>query len=93
MLKVARPRYRDLSLKVNLLRRTVGTTDRVRRDIEKHLRKYLHPLVGGRSERGWELGRAVLKTDLVHVVEEVQGVHGVDSLQILDEEQGVHVGT
>ena len=91
MLHVTRPRYRDFSLKVNLLRRTVGTSERVRRDIEHRLRRYLHALVGGRDGRGWEFGRAVLKTDLVHLVEEIPGVQGVDSLQIRDDEKGASV--
>ncbi|ACY16110.1 putative baseplate assembly protein [Haliangium ochraceum] len=91
ILNVVRPRYRDLSLKVTLLRRTIGTSDRLRRDITIKLRTYLHPLVGGRSGKGWEFGRAVLKTELVHAVEEVPGVEGVDALEILDEERRVHV--
>lgn len=91
ILNVVRPRYRDLSLKVTLLRRTVGTSDRLRREIADKLRTYLHPLVGGRNSKGWEFGRAVLKTELIHVVEEVPGVEGVDSLEILDEERRVHV--
>jgi predicted phage baseplate assembly protein len=91
ILNVVKPRYRDLSLKVTLLRRTIGSSDRLRREIADKLRTYLHPLVGGRSTKGWEFGRAVLKTELIHVVEEVPGVEGVDSLEILDEERRVHV--
>jgi hypothetical protein len=91
ILHVVRPRYRDLSLKVTLLRRTIGTSDRLRREIADKLRTYLHALSGGRSGKGWEFGRAVLKTELIHVVEEVPGVEGVDALEILDEERRVHV--
>ncbi len=91
ILRVIRPRYRDISLKATLLRRTVGTSDRLRREIADKLRTYLHPLVGGRSGKGWEFGRAILKTEIVRVVEEVPGVEGVDALEILDEERRVHV--
>jgi predicted phage baseplate assembly protein len=91
ILNVIKPRYKDVSLKVTLLRRSVGTSDRLRRDITEKLRTYLHPLVGSRGGKGWEFGRAVLKTELIHVVEEVPGVEGVDSLDILDEVRGVHV--
>ncbi len=80
-----RPRYKDLSLRVVLLRRTVGTSDRMRREIELKLRRYLHALVGGRDGRGWEFGRPVLKTELIHVAEEVPGVEGVDALEIHDD--------
>jgi len=78
-----------LLLKVTLLRRTVGTSDRLRRDIEEKLRRFLHPLHGGRDGKGWTFGRPVLKSDLVHLVEEVPGVDAVDSLQIFDEDRRV----
>lgn len=91
VLNVIKPRYQDLSLKVTLLRRTIGTSDRVRGEIEQKLRRYLHPLVGGRDGHGWDFGRAVLKTELIHVIEEVPGVEGVDNLDITDEERGMNV--
>jgi hypothetical protein len=91
VLGVIRPRYQDLSLKVTLLRRTIGTSDRLRREIELKLRRFLHPLVGGRGQAGWDFGRPVLKTELVHLIEEVPGVEGVDSLEIRDEQRDVGV--
>jgi predicted phage baseplate assembly protein len=91
VLNVLKPRYEDFSVKVTLLRRTIGTSDRLRREIEDNLRRYLHPLVGGRDGKGWEFGRAVLKTELIHVIEEIPGVEGVDSLEIQHEERGVQV--
>lgn len=91
VLNVVKPRYKDLSLKVTLIRRTVGTSDRLRKDIELKLRRYMHSLVGGRDGKGWEFGRPVLKSELVHLVEEVPGVEGVDSLGIWDEQRNVGV--
>ena len=88
---VTRPQYVELSLKVTLLRRTIGSSDRIRREIEEHLRRFLHPLVGGRDGKGWPFGRAVLKTELIHLVEEIPGVEGVDSVAMLDESRGVHI--
>lgn len=91
VLNVIKPRYKDLSVRVVLLRRTVGTSDRLRREIELKLRRFLHPLLGGRDGRGWEFGRPVLKSDLVHLVEEVPGVEGVENLEIRDEGRNVTV--
>jgi hypothetical protein len=91
VLNVVRPRYKDLSLKVVLIRRTVGTSDRLRKDIELKLRRYLHALVGGRDGKGWEFGRPVLKAELVHLIEEVPGVEGVDALGIWDEARNIGV--
>ncbi len=91
VLNVVKPRYEDFSLKVTLLRRTVGTSDRLRGEIEEKLRRYLHALAGGRDGKGWEFGRPVLKTELIHVVEEIPGVEGVDALEIRDEGRDVLV--
>jgi len=91
VLNVIKPRYKDLSVRVVLLRRTVGTSDRLRREIELKLRRFLHPLTGGRDGKGWEFGRPVLKSDLVHLVEEVPGVEGVEALEIRDEDRNVGV--
>jgi hypothetical protein len=88
---VVKPRYEEFSVKVTLLRRTIGTSDRLRRDIEERVRKYLHPLYGGRDGKGWIFGRPVLKSDLIHLVEEVPGVDAVDSLTIFDEDRRVAV--
>ncbi len=91
VLKVVKPSYRDLSLKVTLLRRTIGTSDHLRREIETKLRRFLHPLAGGRDQKGWEFGRAVLKTELIHVVEGIPGVEGVDGIEIVDEDKNQRV--
>jgi len=91
VLNVVRPRYKDLSVRVVLIRRTVGTSDRLRKDIELKLRRFLHSLVGGRDGRGWDFGRPVLKAELIHLVEEVPGVEGVDGLDIRDEARMVGV--
>jgi hypothetical protein len=91
VLNIVRPRYKDISLRVVLIRRTVGTSDRLRKDIEAKLRRFLHSLAGGRDGKGWEFGRPVLKAELIHLVEEVPGVEGVDALQIRDELRNVAV--
>jgi hypothetical protein len=91
VVNVVKPRFKDLSLKITLLRRSIGTSDRLRREIEHKLRKFLHPLVGGKDGRGWEFGRPVLKSDLVHHIEEIPGVDGVDTLEMRDELRDVSV--
>jgi hypothetical protein len=91
VLNVVRPRYKDVSIRVVLIRRSVGTSDRLRKDIEQKLRRYLHALIGGKDQKGWEFGRPVLKSELIHLVEEVPGVEGVDALDIRDEARNVGI--
>lgn len=91
MLDVIRPGYVEISLKITLIRRSVGSNERVKREIEDRLRKYLHPLVGGRDGKGWPFGRAVYKTDLAHLVEDVPGVEAIDAITIFDEDRRIAV--
>lgn len=91
ILNVVRPKYKDMSIRVVLGRRSVATSDRLRRDVEQRLRRYFHALVGGRDSKGWEFGRPVLKTEIVNLVEEVPGVEGVEYVEIRDEERNISV--
>ena len=88
---VERPQYTELSVYLDIIRTSTGASDRLKRDVNKALRKFLHPIVGGRDGKGWGFGRSVLKVDLYHIVENVDGVDFVDRLQILDEDRGLYV--
>jgi predicted phage baseplate assembly protein len=91
VLRVVKPQYRELSAEIEIMRLSSGSADRVKREIEKRLRLFLHPLKGGRDERGWPFGRNVFKVDLYHVVEEVEGVDFVSNISIFDEDSKVEV--
>jgi predicted phage baseplate assembly protein len=91
VVEVIKPGFIEISLKVTLVRRTIGQSERLKREIEDRLRRYLHPLVGGRDGKGWPFGRAVYKTDLAHLVEDVPGVEVIDSITIFDEDRRVSV--
>lgn len=85
VLDVVAPRYRDVSVKIGLLRRGVGVSERLRSDIERQVRLLLHPLRGGKDGGGWEFGRPIVKSELVHLVEGVPGVDRVDSITLIDD--------
>jgi hypothetical protein len=91
ILDVTKPSYIELSLKVTLIRRTVGQSERLRLEIEQRLRRFLHPLVGGKDGKGWPFGRPLYRTDLVHIVEDIPGVEAIDSIAIYDEDRRVMV--
>jgi len=88
---VLKPRYRELSVRIEITRRPSGAGDRIKREIDERLRYFLHPLRGGKTKRGWPFGRNVFKVDLYHVVEEVEGVDFVSRVTIHDEEKKVDV--
>ena len=87
IVRVVRPRYVEISIAVEVVRTTSGSSDVLRRNVEDKLRRFLHPLVGGRSGQGWDFGRNVLKLDLYHVVEEVDGVDAVHRIRLIDEDR------
>jgi hypothetical protein len=91
ILDVTKPSYIELSLKVTLIRRTVGQSERLRTEIEQRLRRYLHPLLGGKDGKGWPFGRPLYRTDLVHIVEDIPGVEAIDSIAIYDEDRRIMV--
>ncbi len=91
ILDVTKPNYTELSLKVTLIRRTVGQSERLRIEIEQRLRRYLHPLLGGRDGKGWPFGRSIYRTDLVHLVEDIPGVDAIDAITIYDEDRRIMV--
>lgn len=88
VIHVVRPRYVDISLELKIVRATSGPSDRVKRQIDQNLRRFLHPLVGGRDGKGWPFGRSVYKVDLYHLVEEVEGVDFVESVTMQNVARG-----
>ena len=74
MVNVVRPSYVELSIVVEFVRTQSGSSDRIKRVVERALRRFLHPLYGGRADTGWVFGRSVLKIDLYQVIEDVEGV-------------------
>ena len=91
IVSVIKPRYVDLSLTIELVREPGGSSEDIKAQVEFNLRKFLHPIVGGRNGRGWPFGRVLHKVDLYNVAEEVNGVEFVDRVDILDEDRGIKV--
>lgn len=88
---VERPQYTELSISLEFIRVSTGASERLKRDIEQALRKFLHSIYGGRDGKGWQFGRSVLKVDLYHIIEEVNGVDFVDKIKIYDEDRATFV--
>ncbi len=91
VLNVTRPAFRELSVVVEIILLQATAADRVKAEIERRVRMFLHPLRGGKSREGWPFGRPVYRVDLYHVVEEVSGVDFVDRVRIIDERTKLEV--
>ncbi|MEZ4433128.1 MAG: putative baseplate assembly protein [bacterium] len=88
---VVRPRYTEVSISVEIIRTTSGRSEALRRAVEERLRAFLHPLIGGRDGKGWSFGRSVLKLDLYHVIEDIEGVDVVHRIRLIDEDRRTEV--
>jgi hypothetical protein len=88
---VVRPRYTEVSISVEIIRTTSGRSEALRRAVEERLRSFLHPLIGGRDGKGWSFGRNVLKLDLYHVIEDIEGVDVVHRIRLIDEDRRTEV--
>jgi hypothetical protein len=84
---VVPPRYVEVSVQVEVIRKQTGSFDRLKEAVEKRLRTFLHPLLGGRNGNGWPFGRNVLKLDLYHVIEDIEGVDVVHRIRLRDEDR------
>lgn len=91
MLNVQRPTFRELSVQIDIIVLQAAGSDRVKREIERRVRLFMHPLKGGRDGKGWPFGRPVYRVDLYHVIEDVQGVDFVDRVRLIDENTKLEV--
>jgi len=88
VVNVVRPSYCETSLRIEIVCSQSGASDKVKKNIDREVRRFLHPLQGWRSGKGWPFGRSLLKVDLYQVVESVDGVDLVDKIRIFDEDRG-----
>jgi phage-related baseplate assembly protein len=91
VLNVQRPTFRELGVQVELIVLQSAGSERVKREIERRVRMFLHPLKGGRDGKGWPFGRPVYRVDLYHVIEDVPGVDFVDRVRLVDENSKLEV--
>jgi predicted phage baseplate assembly protein len=55
---------------------------RVKREVKQALDRYLNPIVGGPAGEGWPFGRDLYPSDVGRAVLSVEGVEGIESLQL-----------
>ena len=91
-LHVNKPSYLEVSFEVSYqIKATGADPERVKRDLERNIRRFLHPLRGGTDGKGWPFGRALMKTDLYRVIEDTDGIEDIDKLEIYDEQRKLSV--
>jgi hypothetical protein len=66
---------------------TVGTLDSANTALEEQVRtalsRFLHPLTGGPRGEGWPFGRGVHLSDIARVLERIEGLDHVETMELL----------
>lgn len=73
-LHVLPPRYVAFGVRVSIVAESDAGPDGVRTRVEEALRRFFHPLHGGRSGEGWSLGADVAVSEVYRVLDSVAGV-------------------
>lgn len=81
-LSVSGPEWLQVTVTAQFAPRSMQTADALSARVRGELDRFLHPLHGGRTGRGWPFGRRPYLSDLYALLAAVEGVDHVDSLSI-----------
>ncbi|MCP5070243.1 MAG: hypothetical protein GY946_27050 [bacterium] len=81
-LRVFGPRYVTVGVAVRILRLDTTPEELVRTRVDDALRDFLHPLVGGPLGQGWPFGRDVYRSEVLALLDAVEGVDAVLALSM-----------
>jgi len=80
-LTVKGPVYRSFGISLELVFKSdVMDTEFLKKQIERELRRYFHPLEGGNGT-GWEFGKEVTGGSILKLLERTAGILSIDSLE------------
>jgi predicted phage baseplate assembly protein len=91
-LRVIAPRYARVSIAAEVTVNPKRATTDVRARIEQALTEFLHPLRGGVEKTGWPFGRAVYRSEIVNLIERLDGVECVEKVQLQASGSGLRRG-
>lgn len=81
-MRIVPPRYAAVAVEVSLTVAPRYQLSEVERRVRERLREYLDPLRGGVDGAGWPFGRAVYRSELIHIAEQEAGVACVTQMRL-----------
>jgi hypothetical protein len=81
-LVVAAPEYIEVRVRATVRIKTGASEERALQDIVQALNRFLDPLSGGPSGRGWPFGRAVYRSEVLQAIDSAPGVDHMRSLEL-----------
>lgn len=79
---VAPEEWVPVSIRVTVAATSFEQQATLKETIEAALRRFLHPLNGGFAQKGWNFGQRPRKSDVYRLLEAIEGVDHVQSLEI-----------
>ena len=82
------PKYVGVCVQTEISLETAYSNPQVQQDIIRQLKvmlyRFLNPITGGVQGQGWEFGRPVYPSDIVKLLQNVQGVRFLGTVQLFE---------
>lgn len=78
------PGYKQIHMKTQVRASLPEESSIVEQRIRTELEAFFHPLTGGEEENGWDFGRDVYISEIYAVIERIDGVDHVESVEFTD---------
>ncbi len=82
-INVIGPGYIRVTLEAAIVPSDIEQAERVKRAVIDAIAEFFHPLTGGPDGSGWEFARDVFESEIDQVLEDVEGVSHVKSLNLV----------
>ena len=79
-IQVVGPKYKKIDIEVSFKCKVISENTLVSERIYLKLKEYLHPVLGGKHKKGWDIGEDIFSSDIASAIEEVSGVDYVKSM-------------
>lgn len=76
------PKYVPVTVKATIYAKSLDLVASAEQKVKKRLETFLHPLKGGPENQGWEFGRDLAASDLYALLEDIEEVDYVASLEL-----------
>jgi len=81
-LDIREPAYIWVAVEMALVSGHNADPERVRRDVERQLYRFLNPIVGGQDGNGWPFGRDLYPSDVYSCLQSVRGFEFIETLHV-----------
>jgi predicted phage baseplate assembly protein len=87
------PKYVPVTVEATIYAKSPDVVSKAEQKVNKGLETFLHPLKGGPEQQGWEFGRDLAASDLYALLEDIDEVDYVGSLELFlgSSSSGEHV--